>query len=124
MEKLPNIHPGEILREDYLIPLGMSVYRLAKGLHMTQTAVSQILSGKRSITALTAMRLERFMGASARFWLNLQSAYDLEEAHRAVEADPKLQADLATIERCEWIETAEGECEIVPPSAREPAVVP
>src|SRR5437588_10724653 len=69
MERLPNVHPGEILREDYLIPLGMSSYRLAKGLGMTQTAVGEILQGKRAITPATALRLARFFGSTAEFWL-------------------------------------------------------
>jgi addiction module HigA family antidote len=80
-EKIGNIHPGDVLREDYLIPLGMHPYQLAKGLKMSPTAVGQILAGKRSITPETALRLERFFGASARFWLNLQTSYDLEEAY-------------------------------------------
>jgi addiction module HigA family antidote len=79
MERLPNIHPGEVLREDYLIPLGRSAYWLAKGLRMSQTAVGEILAGKRAITPATALRLSRFFGSSAEFWLNLQASYDLEE---------------------------------------------
>src|SRR5688500_4532401 len=79
-EKIGNIHPGDVLREDYLVPLEMHPYQLAKGLMMSPTAVGQILPGKRSIPPETALRLERFFGASARFWLNLQTSYDLEEA--------------------------------------------
>src|SRR4051794_10643610 len=79
MERLPNVHPGEVLREDYLVPLAKTAYWLAKGLRMSQTAVGEILAGKRGITPVTALRLSRFLGSSAEFWLNLQAAYDLEE---------------------------------------------
>jgi addiction module HigA family antidote len=103
MERLPNIHPGEILREDYLVPLEMSAYRLAKGLGMSQTAVGEILRGKRAITPATALRLERFFGSSAEFWLNLQVAYDLEEERRSQGALPAevLPCDLAEERRCQ-----------------------
>ena len=77
--RLPNIHPGEVLQEDFLVPLKMTSDRLAKGLRLPQTAVSEILSGKRSITAHTALRLSRFFGTTPQFWLNLQASYDLEE---------------------------------------------
>lgn len=93
--RLPNIHPGEVLREDYLIPLKMSAYRLAKGLRMSEGAVSEILRGKRAITPATALRLARFFGSDPRFWLNLQAAYDLEEERR------RLAPELAEIERCD-----------------------
>jgi antitoxin HigA-1 len=79
MDRLPNIHPGEVLREDYLKPLGMTPHALAKGLGISPTAVGEILNGRRAITPATALRLARFFGASAQFWLNLQAAYDLEE---------------------------------------------
>lgn len=81
-ERLPNIHPGEVLREDFLVPLGKSAYWLAKGLGITETAAGEILKGKRAITPATALRLERFLGCSAEFWLGLQAAYDLEEERR------------------------------------------
>lgn len=87
---LPTIHPGEVLRQDYLLPLGMSAYRLAKGLGMSEGAVSEILRGKRAITPATALRLARFFGSDARFWLNLQAAYDLEEERRRLA--PQLEA--------------------------------
>ena len=79
MDRLPNIHPGDVLREDYLKPLGMSPYALAKGLGISPTAVGEILNGKRAVTPATALRLARFFTTSAQFWLNLQAAYDLEE---------------------------------------------
>lgn len=93
-ERLPNIHPGEVLREEYLLPLGMSAYRLAKGLGMSEGAVSEILRGKRAITPATALRLARFFGSDARFWLNLQAAYDLEEEQR------RLAPELTRIAPC------------------------
>ena len=94
-ERIGNIHPGEVLREDYLIPLGMTPYALAKGLGMTPTAVGEILAGKRRITAATALRLARFFNTSAQLWLNLQAAYDLEEE------EGRLAEQLAAIRPCE-----------------------
>ena len=85
MNKLPNIHPGEVLREEFLIPLGISQYQLAKDLHIPQTRVSAIVKGKRRITADTALRLSRYFGTSARFWLGLQADYDLEESAQELE---------------------------------------
>ncbi len=79
MEKLRNIHPGEILREEFLEPLEISAYRLSKETFMPQTRISEILKGKRRITADTALRLSKFFGTSAKFWLGLQDDYDLEE---------------------------------------------
>jgi len=79
MEKLKNIHPGEILNEEFLIPLGISAYRLAKETFIPQTRVSEIIKGNRRITADTALRLSKFFGNSPRFWLGLQNDYDLEE---------------------------------------------
>jgi addiction module HigA family antidote len=74
------IHPGEVLREDFLKPLGLSVHRLAMDLHVPATRVNDIARGRRSITADTALRLARYFGTGAQFWLNLQSHYDLELA--------------------------------------------
>lgn len=81
-EMLPNIHPGEVLREEFLVPLDISAYRLAKQLVIPQTRISEIIKGRRAITADTAVRLSRFFGTSAEFWLNLQNSYDLEEIKR------------------------------------------
>lgn len=78
--RLPNIHAGEILQLEFLEPLNISPYRLSKDIGVSQTRVSQILSGKRSITADTALRLSRYFGNSAQFWLNLQTQYDLRQA--------------------------------------------
>ncbi|MBI9062835.1 MAG: HigA family addiction module antidote protein [Marinilabiliaceae bacterium] len=79
MEQLNNIHPGEILKEEFLIPLGISAYRLSKDLDIPQTRISQILKGKRRISADTALRLSSYFGNSAKFWLGLQDDYDIEE---------------------------------------------
>ena len=78
MKKLNNITPGEILMEEFLIPLGISQYRLAKELNIPQTRVSGIINGTRRITADTALRLSLFFGNSAKFWLGLQDDYDIE----------------------------------------------
>lgn len=77
-KKLPPIHPGETLREDFLAPLEMSANRLAIELRVPVTRVSEILHCRRSITADTALRLGRYFGTSPRFWMNLQANYDLE----------------------------------------------
>jgi addiction module HigA family antidote len=79
MQKLNNIHPGEILKEEFLIPMEISVYRLAKETFIPQTRISEIIKGKRRITADTALRFSKFFGTSAKFWLGLQDDYDLEE---------------------------------------------
>jgi len=76
--KLPPIHPGEILREDYMKPLRFSMNRLALALHVPITRISEIVHERRSISADTALRLARYFKTSPRFWLNLQAAYDLE----------------------------------------------
>ena len=83
MEKLANVHPGEVLREEFLIPMGISAYRLSKELYIPQTRISEILKGKRRVTADTALRLSAFFGNSAKFWLGLQDDYDVEEEIRA-----------------------------------------
>ena len=79
MSKLKNIHPGEILSEEFLKPMGISAYRLSKDIGIPQTRTSLILNGTRRITADTALRLSRYFGTSAKFWLGLQTDYDLEE---------------------------------------------
>jgi len=75
---LEPIHPGEILLEDFLGPMGLSQYRLAKGLNVPPRRINEIVHGKRGITADTALRLARFFGTTDRFWMNLQNRYDLE----------------------------------------------
>ena len=79
MKKLPNIHPGEVLKEQFLIPLNISAYRLSKDLGIPQTRISEILKGNRRITADTALRLSHYFGNTAKFWLGLQDDYDIEE---------------------------------------------
>ncbi len=79
-QRLPNIHPGEILLLEFLEPLEITPYRLSKDIGVAQTRISEILAEKRSITADTALRLARYFGNSAQFWLNLQTAYDLRQA--------------------------------------------
>ncbi len=76
--KLASVHPGEILNEDFLLAMGITQYRLAKGLGVPARRINEIVHGKRAITADTALRLARFFGMSAEFWLNLQAHYDLE----------------------------------------------
>ncbi|MBD2459023.1 HigA family addiction module antidote protein [Nostoc sp. FACHB-87] len=78
--RLPNIHPGEILQLEFLEPLNITAYRLSKDIGVAQTRISEILSGKRSITADTALRLSHYFGNTAQFWLNLQTQYDLRQA--------------------------------------------
>lgn len=75
---LAPIHPGEILLEEFLEPMGLSQYRLAKGIRVPARRINEIVHGKRSITADTALRLARFFGTTDRFWINLQAHYDLE----------------------------------------------
>jgi addiction module HigA family antidote len=84
MEKLENIHPGEILNEEFLIPMNLSAYRLSKEIQIPQTRISEIIKGSRRITAYTALRLSRFFGNSAKFWLGLQNDYDLEIESQAL----------------------------------------
>ena len=79
MEKLNNIHPGEILLEEFLIHLEISAYRLAKDTFIPQTRISEIIKGKRRITADTALRFAKYFGTSPKFWLSLQDDFDLEE---------------------------------------------
>ncbi len=77
-KRLPPIHPGEVLREEFLDPLGITPYRLARNIDVPPPRVNDIVLGKRGISADTALRLARFFGTSARFWMNLQTHYDLE----------------------------------------------
>ncbi|MDO9635181.1 MAG: HigA family addiction module antitoxin [Paludibacter sp.] len=83
MNTLNNIHPGEILNEEFLIPMEISAYKLSKDLEIPQTRISQIIKGKRRITADTALRLSLYFGNSAKFWLGLQDDYDIEEEKAA-----------------------------------------
>ncbi|MHC9012631.1 HigA family addiction module antitoxin [Stenotrophomonas rhizophila] len=76
MRAFPYPHPGEILQEEFLVPFGLSHYRLAKGIDVAQTHIGEIVAGRRSITAHTALHLSRFFGTTDIFWLNLQAAYE------------------------------------------------
>jgi addiction module HigA family antidote len=96
-DSIPEIHPGEILRSEFLEPLGMSVNALALALRVPAPRINDVVRGKRAVSADTALRLERYFGASAQFWLNLQIAYDLrvataaagEQIEREIEPMPK-----------------------------------
>jgi antitoxin HigA-1 len=79
-KRLPPIHPGEILREEFLAPLGMSAHELALALRVPATRINDIVNEKRGITAVTALRLSRYFGTTVRFWMNMQTSYELEVA--------------------------------------------
>lgn len=83
-EKLPNVHPGEVLLKDFLEPLGISQSRLAREISVPPRRINEIVLGKRAIASDTALRLARYFGTSERFWLGLQVDFDLEEARRAL----------------------------------------
>jgi antitoxin HigA-1 len=89
MEKLSNIHPGEVLLEEFLKPLKITAYKLSKEIGIPQTRTSEIIKGNRSITADTALRLSYYFGNSAKFWLGLQNDYDLEEQKKIKAKDLK-----------------------------------
>jgi len=89
MKKIRNIHPGEILKEEFLDPMHISVYRLSKETGLTQTRLGQIIKGTRSISAETALKLGKFFAIEAEFWLNLQNLFDLEEAKEKYESEIK-----------------------------------
>lgn len=96
-EKLSPIHPGEVLLNDFLIPMGLSQYRLAKDISVPPRRINEIVLGKRSVTADTALRLGRYFGTTEQFWLNLQTRHDLE-----IERDrlgPRLAQEVAVLTR-------------------------
>lgn len=96
---MPPIHPGEILLEEFLNPLGISQYRLAKDISVPPRRINEIVHGKRAVTPDTALRLARFFGTTGQFWLNLQSRYELElERDRLGE---RLQAEVQVLDRVE-----------------------
>jgi len=82
MTKLKNIHPGEVLKKEFLDPMEISMYRLSKEILVPQTRLSEIIKGKRSISADTALRLSLYFGNTANFWLGLQNDYDLEQERK------------------------------------------
>lgn len=83
MTTLEPVSPGEILQEEFLIPMNITAYRLAKDIHIPQSRISEIISGKRRITADTAMRLSKFFGTSPEFWMNIQNQYDLDRLKKS-----------------------------------------
>ena len=90
MKKIKNIHPGEVLKEEFLKPLNISAYRLCMDINVPQTRISEIIKGNRSITADTALRLSKYFGNSANFWLGLQNEFDIEEEITQKGAELKL----------------------------------
>ncbi|MEO6288011.1 MAG: HigA family addiction module antitoxin [Dyadobacter sp.] len=84
MEKLKNIHPGEVLLEEFLNPMGISAYKLAKETAIPQTRISEIVKGRRRITADTALRFSKYFGTTPKFWLGLQDDFDLEEEQHLI----------------------------------------
>lgn len=80
MKKIKNIHPGDILKEEFLMPLGITAYRLCMDIGVPQTRISEILKGNRSVTADTALRLSKYFGNTPNFWLGLQNDFDIEVA--------------------------------------------
>jgi len=92
-ERLPPVHPGEVLRHDFLEPLGITAHALALALRVPANRITTILAGERAVTAETAPRLARHFGTSAGFWLNLQKAYELERTERA--AGARIRAEVA-----------------------------
>ena len=89
MKKLKNIHPGEVLQQEFLVPLGISAYKLSKDIGIPQTRISEILKENRRITADTALRLSIYFGNSAKFWLGLQDDFDIEEGRHKKEGELK-----------------------------------
>ncbi len=96
-KQFPPIHPGEILMEEFLEPMGISQYRLAKDISVSPRRINEIVHGKRAITADTALRLGRFFGMSPQFWLNLQTRYDLEVTEDLLE--DRLNNEVHTLQR-------------------------
>ena len=103
MKKLPSIHPGEVLLEDFMKPLGLSQYRVAAELGVAPLRISQIVRGKRAITADTALRLARYFGTTPGIWLRLQARYDLEVAQqhlgKQIERQVKVRQPAPTVQR-------------------------
>jgi antitoxin HigA-1 len=95
MKRLKNIHPGQVLLEEFLKPMGVSAYKLSKDTGIPQTRISAIIKGNRAVTADTALRLSKYFGVSAKFWLGLQDDFDIEEGSR------QLKNTLNSIQRFE-----------------------
>jgi addiction module HigA family antidote len=96
MRKLPNIHPGEVLLEEFLTPMGISQNALARAIGVPPRRINEIVLGKRAITADTALRLAHYFGTSEQFWMALQASYDLEEARKRLGSTlPRLETATA-----------------------------
>lgn len=89
MKELRNIHPGEVLNEEFLKPLKLTVYKLSKDLNIPQTRISEIVKGRRRVTADTALRLSKYFGNTPKFWLGLQNDFDIEEGQIQIVEDLK-----------------------------------
>jgi addiction module HigA family antidote len=89
MRRIGNIHPGEILLEEFLKPMGITAYRLSKETKIDQTRISEIIRGKRSISVDTALRFAKFFGNSAEFWINLQNHFDIKEKKQKIQMELK-----------------------------------
>jgi len=94
MIKLPNVHPGEVLLEEFLVPMGISQNRIARNIGVPPRRINEIVHGKRAVTADTALRLARYFGTSEEFWMGLQADYDLEEARNKL--GKRLQQEVLT----------------------------
>ena len=94
MKKIPSIHPGEILLEDFLKPLSLSQYRLAKDISVPPRRINEIVHGKRAVSADTALRLSRYFGTTAELWMNLQASYDLEVEYEKLEKRLKIEVKI------------------------------
>jgi antitoxin HigA-1 len=90
MSKLKNIHPGEILEEEFLKPMDITAYKLSQAIGVPQTRTSQIIKGRRRVTADTALRLSKYFGTSTKFWLGLQNDFDIEEEQRNIKKELEL----------------------------------
>ncbi|MDO9112055.1 MAG: HigA family addiction module antitoxin [Desulfatirhabdiaceae bacterium] len=104
---LDPINPGEILREDFLEPMGISINQLSRDLSVPPNRISEIVNGKRAITADTALRLQRYFGVEAQFWLNLQTEYDLRMMKRKIWVDIERRI-IPVIHTCEGIQRGTG----------------
>ena len=99
-EKLPPVHPGEVLLEDFMKPLGLSQYRVAKDMGVPALRISQIVHGKRAVTADTAMRLARYFGTSPDVWLRLQARYNLEQAQ--IKYGNRIKDEVKVLDRSQY----------------------
>ncbi|MCG6170070.1 HigA family addiction module antitoxin [Leptospira sp. FAT2] len=89
MKKIPNVHPGEILYEEFLLPMNVTAYRLAKETKLNPTRISEIIHGKRGISADTALRFSKFFGNSVEFWMGIQDEYEIREEREKISGELK-----------------------------------